>query len=149
MALLNAASKDLPDAVPTPPRQTHSPTSPPSARLKGMWDGAKRLSGSSSCRDSLYSKVGDHEKPQDSPFMTLNLEFESPSAKKQSDSPKTLSLASGFEMQDTVGGYANSNTPIAKNEKVNAAIRETEVVDSSDEDDDPFVAAKGKLLNKI
>jgi hypothetical protein len=149
MALLNAASKDLPDAVPTPPRQTHPPTSPPSARLKGMWDGAKRLSSSSSCRDSLYSKIGDHEKPQDSSFMTLNLDFESPSAKKRPDSSKTLSLASGFETQDTVGGHADSNTPIAKNEKVNAAIRETEMVDSSDEDDDPFVTAEGKLLKKI
>ena len=77
--------------------------------------------------------------------MTLNLDFESPGAKKRSDSPRTLSLASGFETQDTVGGHA----PIVKNEKDNAAIKQTEVVDSSDEDDDPFVAAEGQLLKKI
>ncbi|KAF2631030.1 hypothetical protein BU25DRAFT_445987 [Macroventuria anomochaeta] len=149
MALLNAASKDLPDAIPTPPRQTHPPTSPPSARMKSMWDGARRLSSSSSCRDSLYSKIGDGEKPRDASFMTLNLEFEfeSPGAKKRSDSPRTLSVASGFETQDTVGEHADTNIPIIKNEKVNAAIKETEVVDSGG-DEDPFVAAEGKLLKR-
>lgn len=82
--------------------------------------------------------------------MTLNLdfEFESPSAKKRSGSPRTLSLASGFETQNTVGGHTDSNTPIAKIEKVDAAVKETEILDSSD-DEDPFVAAEGKLLKKI
>lgn len=157
MALLNAASKDLPNTVPTPPRQTHAPTSPPSARLRGMWDGTKRLSSSSSCRDSLYSKIEENssmnneKKPRDSSFMTLNLEFgfESPNRKKRSDSPRTLSLASGFETQDTMGGHAEGNTPVTKNEKVNTAIKETEVADSSDEDEDPFIAAEGALLKKI
>lgn len=150
MALLNAASKDLPDTVPTPPRQTHAPASSPSARMKSMWSGTKRLSTSSSCRDSLYSKIGDGEKPQDSSFMTLNLDFEteSLSAKQRADSPRTLSLASGFETQDTVGGHAGATTPVTKNEKVNAAIKETEVVDSSD-DEDPFIAAEGTLLKKL
>ncbi|KAH6614048.1 hypothetical protein C7974DRAFT_69606 [Boeremia exigua] len=150
MALLNAASKDLPSAVPTPPRQTHAPASPPSARMKSMWAGTKRLSTSSSCRDSLYSKIGDGEKHQDSSFMTLNPDFESESldTKKRTDSPRTLSLASGFEAQDTVGGHTNANTPPMKNEKVNTAIKETEVMDSSDEED-PFVAAEGTLLKKI
>lgn len=148
MTLLNAASKDLPDAVPTPPRQTHPPTSPPSARMKTMWAGAKRLSNSSSCRDSLYSKIEDGGKAHDSSMMTLNLEFESPSARRRADSPRTLSLASRFETQDTVGGHSDASLPITKNEKVNTAIKETEVVNSSD-DEDPFVAAEGKLLKKI
>lgn len=150
MPLLNAASKDLPDAIPTPPRQTHPPSSPPSARMKSMWAGAKRLSNSSSCRDSLYSKIGDGEKANHSSMMTLNLdfEFESASGRKRADSPRTLSLASGFEMQDTIGGHSDANLPITKNQKVNAAIKETEVVDSSD-DEDPFVAAEGNLLKKI
>lgn len=150
MALLNAASKDLPDVIPTPPRQTHAPTSSPSTRMKSMWSGTKRLSNSSSCRDSLYSKIEDGEKLQDSSFMTLNLDFESesPSVKKRADSPRTLSLASGFETQDTVGGHADAGTPVTKNDKVDAAIKETEVMDSSDEED-PFVAAEGTLLKKI
>ena len=150
MALLNAASKDLPDAVPTPPRQTHPPSSPPSARMKSMWAGAKRLSNSSSCRDSLYSKICDGEKANDSSMMTLNLdfEFESTSGRKRADSPRTLSLASGFETQDTAGGHSDTKLPVSKNEKVNAAIKETEIVDSSD-DEDPFVAAEGKLLKRI
>jgi hypothetical protein len=82
--------------------------------------------------------------------MTLNLEFETESldSRKRADSPRTLSLTSGFEMQGTVGGRADANTPITKNEKVNTAIKETEVVDSSDEDD-PFVTAEGALLKKI
>jgi hypothetical protein len=115
-----------------------------------MWSGPKRLSTTSSCRDSLYSKIGDGEKPRDTSFMTLNLEFETESldSKKRADSPRTLSLTSGFEMQGTVGGRADVTTPIKKNEKVNAAIKETEVVDSSDEDD-PFVTAEGVLLQKI
>lgn len=150
MALLNAASKDLPDAVPTPPRQTHPPSSSPSARMKSMWAGGKRLSSSSSCRDSLYSKIDDGEKANESSMMTLNLdfEFESLHGRKRTDSPRTLSLASGFETQDTVGGHSDVNMPITKNAKVTAAIKETEVVDSS-EDEDPFVAAQAKLLKQI
>lgn len=151
MALLNAASKDLPDAVPTPPRQTHPPSSSPSARMKSMWGSAHRLSTSSSCRDSIYSKIEDGKNPRDTSFATLNLdlEAESPDTKKRTDSPRTLSLTSGFETQDTVGGHADApNAPITKIEKVNAAIKETEVVDSSD-DEDPFIAAKGTLLKKI
>ncbi|KAF2994486.1 hypothetical protein E8E13_001648 [Curvularia kusanoi] len=150
MALLNAASKDLPSTVPTPPRQTHPPSSSPSTRMKSMWSGTQRLSTSSSCRDSLYSKIGDGDKSHDASFMTLNLDFETESldTKQRADSPRTLSLTSGFEMQDTVGGHVGANTPITKNEKVNAAIKETEVVDSSD-DEDPFVAAEGMLLKKI
>ena len=115
-----------------------------------MWNGAQRLSTSPSCRDSLYSKIGDGEKMRDASFMTLNLdyEFESPSAKKRADSPRTLSLASGFEMQDTVGGHVDTNTSITKNEKVDVAIKKTDVGDSSD-DEDPFVAAEEQLLKKI
>ena len=92
MALLNAASKDLPEGVPTPPRQTHSPTSSPNIRMKSMWSESKRLSAKSSCRDSLYSKIGDGEKPRDTSFMTLNLEFETESldSQKRADSPRTL-----------------------------------------------------------
>jgi hypothetical protein len=150
MTLLNAASKDLPEGVPTPPRQTHAPTSSPDTRMKSMWRESKRLSTTSSCRDSLYSKIGDGEKPRDTSFMTLNLEFETESldSRKRADSPRTLSLTSGFEMQDTVGGRADANTPITKNEKVNTAIKETEVLHSSDEDD-LFVTAEGALLKKI
>ncbi|KAJ4379665.1 hypothetical protein N0V86_004847 [Didymella sp. IMI 355093] len=94
--------------------------------------------------------MGDAEKAHDSSMMTLNLdlEFESPGGRKRADSPRTLSLASGFETQDTVGGHSDANLPIIKNEKANAAINETEFGDSSD-DEDPFVAAEGKLLKKI
>ncbi|KAF1927898.1 uncharacterized protein M421DRAFT_162889 [Didymella exigua CBS 183.55] len=150
MALLNTASKDLPDALPTPPRQTHPPTSPPSARMKRMWAGVKRLSNSSSCRDSLYSKIGDGEKANDLSMMTLNLDFdsESPGNRKHADSPRTLSLASGFETQNTVGGHSDVSLPLTKNGKVDAAVKETEVVDSS-EDEDPFIAAEGKMLKKF
>lgn len=48
-----------------------------------------------------------------------------------------------------MGGHAEGNTPVTKNEKVNTAIKETEVADSSDEDEDPFIAAEGALLKKI
>lgn len=115
-----------------------------------MWTGPKRLSNSSSCRDSLYSKIGDGEKANDTSMMTLNLdfEFESASGRRRADSPRTLSLASGFEVQDTVGGHSDANRPITMNQKVNAAIKETEIVDSS-EDEDSFVAAESKLLKKI
>lgn len=83
-------------------------------------------------------------------MMTLNLdlEFESTSGRKRTDSPRTLSLASGFEMQDTVGGRADAEMLVLKNGKVDAPIKETEIVDSSD-DEDPFVAAEGKLLKKF
>ncbi|KAJ4366042.1 hypothetical protein N0V95_000268 [Ascochyta clinopodiicola] len=156
MALLNAASKELPDALPTPPPQAHPHTSSPSARMKGMWDGVKRLSNSSSCRDSLYSKIEDNsinneKKLRDTSFMTLNLELgsESPSSKIRSDSPRTLSLASGFETQDTIGGHGQTAASVAKTDKVNAAVKEKDTVDSSDEDEDPFVAAEVDLLKKI
>jgi hypothetical protein len=118
--------------------------------MKSMWAGAKRISNSSSCRDSLYSQIRDGEKANDSSMMTLNLdlEFESTSGRKRTDSPRTLSLASGFEMQDTVGGRADAEMLVLKNGKVDAPIKETEIVDSSD-DEDPFVAAEGKLLKKF
>ncbi|KAF1919588.1 hypothetical protein BDU57DRAFT_536552 [Ampelomyces quisqualis] len=40
LPLLNAASKDLPEALPTPPRPTHGESSPPRTRMQGMstWD---------------------------------------------------------------------------------------------------------------
>lgn len=79
--------------------------------------------------------------------MTMNLDSEY-SVRKRADSPRTLSLASGFETQDTVGGHSDAETPVSNNDKVNTAIKETEIVDSSD-DDDPFVAAEGELLKKI
>ncbi len=115
-----------------------------------MWNGTQRLSTSSSCRDSLYSKIEDGEKHRDTSFMTLNLDFEPghPDVKQRADSPRTLSLASGFEAQDTIGGHADAKNPITKNEKVNAAIKETEVVDSSD-DEESFVVGEAKLLEKI
>ncbi|KAJ4312627.1 hypothetical protein N0V94_007354 [Neodidymelliopsis sp. IMI 364377] len=164
MALLNAASKNLPDVIPTPPCQTHPPNSPPSARMKTMWDGAKRLSGASSCRDSAYSKIGDSSSlhsahttdrtnnnnemnNRDSSFITLNLEFELQNPRTRFETPQTLSLASGFETQDTIGGHADTAAPIVRNEKVQSAIKETEI-DSSD-DEDPFITTTdGKLLDK-
>ncbi|KZM25961.1 uncharacterized protein EKO05_0009097 [Ascochyta rabiei] len=156
MALLNAASKNLPDAVPTPPPQAHPHTSSPSARMKGMWDDVKRLSNSSNCRDSLYSKIEDssinsEKQLKDSSSMTLNLELgtESPSSNTRSDSLRTLSLTSGFETQDTIGGHTQTAAPIASTKKVNAAIKEKETIDSSDEDEDPFIAAEAELLKKL
>lgn len=118
--------------------------------MKNLWNGTQRLSTSSSCRDSLYSKIEDGEKPRGTSFVTLNLDFEleNPDAKKRADSPRILSLASGFETQDTVGGYADANTSITKSEKANAAIKKTEAVDNSD-DEDPFVVTEAKILMKI
>lgn len=84
--------------------------------------------------------------------MTLNLEFEleTPSSNTNPDTPKTLSLASGFETQNTIGGHTQGTTaPITKNEKVNAAVKENEIGDSSDEDENPFIAAEGALLKKL
>ncbi|KAF2873357.1 hypothetical protein BDV95DRAFT_339447 [Massariosphaeria phaeospora] len=44
--LLNSASSNLPALLPTPPRQKHSDASPPTYRVKSMWERTRRLSAS-------------------------------------------------------------------------------------------------------
>lgn len=98
----------------------------------------------------MYSRIGDGEKANESSLMTLNLdiEIENPGGRTRADGPRTLNLASGFQTQDTIGGHSDATLPLVKNEKVNADIKEMEVMDSS-EDEDPFVAAEGMLLKKL
>ncbi|KAF2032696.1 hypothetical protein EK21DRAFT_60281, partial [Setomelanomma holmii] len=149
-ALLNAASKDLPSALPTPPKQRHNESSPPAAHMKSMWEISRRLSSSSSAtHDGLYEKLervkgGQTEaKGLNESFMTLNLEFDWEDKKHSSDTPRTLSLSKGLEMQDTVGGQskhsspvATKTTPIQKNPVNQRAITSTSLADSSDSESD-------------
>ena len=57
MDLLNAASKDLPTSVPTPPRRTHNENSPPAMRMKSMWDSERRYSSDSTGENEVDEKV--------------------------------------------------------------------------------------------
>ncbi|KAF2855687.1 hypothetical protein T440DRAFT_464081 [Plenodomus tracheiphilus IPT5] len=163
VALLNAASKDLPSALPTPPRRTHNENSPPASRMKTMWKSSNRLSNSSTCHDGLYEKLEQikgadvEEKGLTESFVTLNLDFDFEDKKSSvhassvhaSESTRTLSLTEGFEMQDTKGGKCQ---PIAKSLVVQKAIDATNLGDSSDDSDfeeDSLIAAEHVQLVKI
>ncbi|KAH7398306.1 hypothetical protein BKA66DRAFT_199599 [Pyrenochaeta sp. MPI-SDFR-AT-0127] len=152
--LLNAASKDLPSTLPTPPRRVHNENSPPAARMKTMRENSRRLSKSSSCHDDLYAdleeaKGNESEKGPSDSFMTLNLEFDFEEKKSRSDSPRMLSLTDGFEMQDTKGGHSEVTTPSKKDRLIERAIKTTALGDSSDSEDDTFVSRETKPLVNV
>ncbi|KAI8942545.1 hypothetical protein NX059_000605 [Plenodomus lindquistii] len=157
VALLNAASQGLPSALPTPPRRTHNENSPPASRMRTMWNGANRLSNSSTCHEGLYEKLEEikgadvQEKGLTESFVTLNLEFDFEDNKSvhASESTRTLSLTEGFEMQDTKGGICQ---PVAKSLVVQTAVDATNFGESSDESDfeeDSLIAAEHTQLVKI
>lgn len=147
-ALLNAASRDLPDTLPTPPPQKHHESASPTTRMKNMWE-INRFSSTSSCRDSLYEKLEEDGKVRDESFTTMHLMPDYQEKSDHSKSPCTLSLASGFEAQDTVGGHAAENAPIMKNKTVVNAVEQADLTDSSDSEEDSFVGTQGKPLADI
>jgi hypothetical protein len=74
--------------------------------------------------------------------MTLNLEFDWEDKKNLSgmETPRTLSLSEGFEMQDTVGGYGgvgmDRTSPLARNKVVRRAVDSLRFEDCSVSDSD-------------
>ncbi|KAH7088885.1 hypothetical protein FB567DRAFT_522536 [Paraphoma chrysanthemicola] len=173
-ALLNAASKDLPSALPTPPKQRHNESSPPAARMKGMWETTRRVSESSSVtNDELYEKLERVKGERDSKpkrtmnesFSTLNLEveWECGSRKGSSETARTVSFHSGFEVQGTIGGGGDGRdarihtaspvsmktvgpgttletTPIRKSPVIHRAITSKSLADSCSSDSESDVA---------
>ncbi|KAH7069027.1 hypothetical protein BKA63DRAFT_99782 [Paraphoma chrysanthemicola] len=174
-ALLNAASKDLPSALPTPPKQRHNESSPPAARMKSMWETTRRMSESSSVtNDELYEKLERVKGERDSKtkrtknesFSTLNLEFEweCSSRKGSSETARTVSFHSGFEVQGTIGGGGGDTrdtriqtaspvamktvgpgtplktTPIRKSPVIQRAITSKSLADSCNSDSESDVA---------
>ncbi|CAE7201346.1 hypothetical protein PTNB73_05920 [Pyrenophora teres f. teres] len=135
MALLNAASKDLPSSVPTPPRRTHKEDSPPAMRMKSMWHSERRYSSDSSGEDEVPYKTL-HKKAGES-AMTLNLEWDWEDKKERADSPRTLSLA-GEDGEKGKGRIRGE-----KNERVDgeAGIEESEV--------DSFVNGERERLMRV
>jgi hypothetical protein len=147
-ALLNAASKDLPSTLPTPPRHTHKQNSPPVVRMKSMWENPEKLSMDSSRSSSITTNNGAHmceklaradEQPRtlnsnglrDS-FRTLNLEFD---WEDKTGSLRTLTLSEGFEVADTMGG-AHVQPVRMRDKFVARAVAATCMVDSSESDSD-------------
>lgn len=113
-ALLNAASKDLPSTLPTPPRRTHNENSPPAVRLQTMRTHPE--TNLISQIDSLKSSQPKPDTKINESFMTLNLEFDWEEKKDLPDTPRTLSLCGdgeGFETQSTTGGTSAANSPVA------------------------------------
>ncbi|OAL54335.1 hypothetical protein IQ07DRAFT_595859 [Pyrenochaeta sp. DS3sAY3a] len=152
-ALLNAASKDLPSTLPTPPRRQHNENSPPAARMKSMWDSNRRPSNSSASGDALYEKLEQAEEREaraiNESFTTLNLDFKCDDKPPRRASVHSLSPAEGFEMQDTTGGHSQSGTPMSKKHgAVTRAVKATEV-ESSDSEDDVLLSKEAVPLVKI
>ena len=118
-----------------------------------MWDSTRRLSNSSSCRDGLYEKLeqiqDSEENNRNESFTTLNLEFTFEDKKDSSESPKTLSLTEGFEMQDTMGGHSQVTTPTKNDRVIERAIKATQLSDSSDSEEDVFVSRESRPLVKV
>jgi hypothetical protein len=148
-ALLNAASRDLPDTVPTPPPQKHHESASPTTRMKNLWESKNRFSATSSCRDSVYEKLEEDGKIRDESFTTMHLMPDYHEKNDHTNSPCTLSLASGFEAQDTVGGNSNEESPILKNKTIVNAVEHTDLEDSSDSERDSFVGTQSILGAKI
>ena len=82
--------------------------------------------------------------------MTLNLDFPWED-KRGSESPRTLSLSDGFEMQDTVGGHGSgTGMGMMKNLVVRRAVEEVGLGnsdgDSEVEEEGAFVAREDTRL---
>jgi hypothetical protein len=149
MVFLNAASKDLPTTVPTPPRRTHNENSPSAMRMKSMWDSERRYSSDSTGGDEVDERVVVTKKTDEGrneSSMTLNLEFDWEEKKDRSDSPRTMSLTEGFEIQDTVGRRDEGKGRSMKNVTIRRAIQATEIGDSSDSEVHSFITGEQKPL---
>jgi hypothetical protein len=153
-ALLNAASKDLPSTLPTPPRHTHNPNSPPTVRMRSMWENTEKLSIHTSRSSSTTShadmceklaRAGDHpprnqeSKGLNESFRTLNLEFD---WEDKTVSPRTISLSEGFEVADTTGG-AHVQPVRVRSKVVARVVAATCMADSSGSDSDGDIDDEG------
>jgi hypothetical protein len=116
--------------------------------MKNMWE-SNRFSGTSSCRDSLYEKLEEDGKVRDESFTTMHLMPDYHEKTDHLSSPCTLSLASGFEAQDTVGGHTVESAPIMKNKTVVNAVEQTDLTDSSDSEEDSFIGTQDKIVADI
>lgn len=127
VAPLNAASDNLPSAVPTPPRHVYTefetPVGGARERLKGMRVHAhdRRDSTSSSTDvDESIEPIPDPPAAQglNESFMTLNLSFDweantnTNKHKTESESARSLDFSEGSEMQDTMGGHGRMDSPV-------------------------------------
>lgn len=77
---------------------------------------------------------------------TLNLDFSADDKQDGVDTPRTLSLTEGFEMQDTVGEHTRKEVSGVRGLVVKKAIETLDLSDSSDSEDDSFVAGEQKRL---
>jgi hypothetical protein len=114
-----------------------------------MWDSSRQYSSDSTGEDEVEEKTV-HTKGADrgrtESFRTLNLDFDWEEKKDRADSPRTLSLTEGFEMQDTVGGKEVSKGRTLKNVTIRRAVQATEIGDSSDSEVDSFITQEQKPL---
>lgn len=128
-----------------------------------MWENTKRMSSSSSnTGDGLYEKLERVKREEkegkdlNESFPTLNLDFDWQDQKASSESPQTLSLTEGFEMQDTIGGHCENTSPVVsktsplqKNPVIQRAVTSTSLAESSASSEDEFVVAENSPLVKI
>ncbi|KAF1839499.1 hypothetical protein BDW02DRAFT_486894 [Decorospora gaudefroyi] len=129
--LLNAASKDLPHSVPTPPRRTHKEDSPPAIRMRSMWESEKK--------DSREATGERETSGRNASFSTLNLEFFDWEDDKK-EGAGSGSLCDGIEALDTVGGHEEG--------KMGRGLEGGEGDESSDSEADSFVVGERKPLVK-
>jgi hypothetical protein len=117
--------------------------------MKNLWDSKKRFSATSSCRDSVYEKLEEDGKIRDESFTTMHLMPDYHEKNDHYSSPRTLSLASGFETQDTVGGNSIEGSPILKNKTIVNAVEQTDLEDSSDSERDSFDGTQSRPGAKV
>jgi hypothetical protein len=159
MAILNAASADLPATLPTPPRQRHAECSPPAARMKTMRERADSPSASVSIAgndDSLYETPPPRmQKGLSESLTALNLDFDWSSNKTSSEaaSLRTINLSEGFEMQDTMGGHSSQTSSpaaalktLASKQRIKRAITTVSFAESSDSEVDSLVVQESSPL---
>ena len=127
----------------------HHESASPTTRMKNLWDSKKRFSATSSCRDSVYEKLEEDGEIRDESFTTMHLMPDYHEKNENYSPPCTLSLASGFEAQDTVGGNSAEDSPILKNKTIVNAVEQTDLEDSSNSERDSFVGTQGKPGTKM
>ncbi|KNG47065.1 betaine aldehyde dehydrogenase 2 [Stemphylium lycopersici] len=104
-SLSNAASKDEPSNLPTPPRLLHKEDDLPAMRMKSMWKSDKRYNSDSGGHDDILYEtlpgVKEVKERGSDELKALNFEFDLESKESGSDASRKLGSIRASEMQDT------------------------------------------------
>ncbi|KAF2020020.1 hypothetical protein BU24DRAFT_477099 [Aaosphaeria arxii CBS 175.79] len=146
VTLLNSASSNLPETLPTPPRQKHTDPAPPTSahnRMKGFWESTRRLSNSlSNTNHNGYRDLKQNDVDRDEGVVLLNMDFKD----TEPDSPASIkSIDEGFVSQDVlVGGTPTKPNSLPRERTTPRSAKDADNVSVSDSDDELVARMAGK-----